>query len=137
MIKINSNIDEKTELKKIYLKIQKDWNLNGKLTHDFIYASMIEFKKKGFPNIDDKIIEDFSKDLIEMIYTGIDFYLGKLGVSHIDMILKKWIEKKVNNEIEQRIKVARSESTESKDPECNSVDSNNVIRAEGGLVYIQ
>ena len=122
------------EIKKIYMKIQKDWNLTGKLAKDFITITIMEFKNNGSSIKDNRILEDFSKDLLKKIYGGFDLYLGKFGINHLDQILKQWIEQSINNEAQRRIKESITSSANS---ECNQSDLNNLNKAEGGLVYIQ
>lgn len=119
---------------KIYNQILKDWNLTGKLTKDFIAITIMEFKNNGSSIKDNRILEEFSKDLLKKIYGGFDLYLGKFGINHLDQILKQWIEQSINNEAQRRIKESRTSSANS---ECNQSDLNNLNKAEGGLVYIQ
>lgn len=132
MKKENEELNE--EIKKIYTKIQKDWKLTGKLPQDFIAITLMEFKPNGSSIKDNRLLEDFSKDLLKKIYCGFDLYLGKFGVNHVDLILKKWIEQSIDNEAQRRIKESR---TDPADSECSQPDLNNLNKAEGGLVYIQ
>lgn len=125
--------DEK--VKRIYLDVQRDWNLSGKLLKDFISVSLIEFKNenKSLNNFEDKIIEEFSKDLINKIYSGMNFYLGKFGVSHLSMILKKWIEQSIDDEVDRRVRDSATNVKE-EDLKNDSINSND---ATGGIAYIQ
>jgi hypothetical protein len=122
------------EIKKIYNEIQKDWNLTGKLTKDFIAITIMEFKNNESSIKDNRVLEDFSKNLLKKIYGGFDLYLGKFGINHLDQILQKWIEQSIDNEAQRRIKESR---TASADAERSQPDLNNLNKAEGGLVYIQ
>ena len=130
------NTDKVTmEIRKLYLTIRTDWNLSGKLLKDFISVSLIEFKNenKSLNNFEDKIIEEFSKDLINKIYSGMNFYLGKFGVSHLSMILKKWIEQSIDDEVDQRVR----DSTRGIGEKCPKNDDITSNDAAGGIVYIQ
>lgn len=130
--KMENELDE--EIKKIYTKIQKDWKLTGKLTQDFIAITLMEFKNNGSSIKDNRLLEDFSRDLLKKIYGGFDLYLSKFGVNHVDLILKKWIEQSIDNEAQRRIKESR---TGPPDSECTQTGLNNLNKAEGGLIYIQ
>ena len=124
------NKENEKEIKKIFLDVQKDWNLCGKLFKDFVSVSLIDFKNENklSNNFNDKILEEFSKDLINRIYSGVDHYLGKFGVSHLNMILKEWIGQNIDDEVERRIK----ESTNNIKGECPKNSSD----IAGGIMYI-
>jgi len=132
---MNKKEETDEKIKKICHDIQKDWNLSGKLLKDFISVSLIEFKNenKSLNNFEDKIIEEFSKDLINKIYSGMNFYLGKFGVSHLSMILKKWIEQSIDDEVDRRVRDSATNVKE-EDLKNDSINSND---AAGGIVYIQ
>ena len=129
------NKENEKEIKKIFHDVQKDWNLCGKLLKDFVSVSLIDFKNENklSNNFNDEILEEFSKDLINRIYSGMDHYLGKFGVSHLNMILKEWIEQDIDDEVERRVK----ESTNNIKEECPKNDGINSSDITGGIMYIQ
>lgn len=130
-MKKDEGTDEK--IKKIYRDVQKDWHLCGKLLNDFVSVSLIEFKNENkLPDFNDKILEDFSKDLFNRIYGGMGHYLGKFGVSHLNMILKRWIEQSIDDEVKRRIK----ESTNNIKEDCPKNDGINPNDAVGGIMYV-
>ena len=128
---------EKTdkEIERIYLKIQKDWNLTGKITKDFVIVAIQEFNQENDfkQDLNGKILDDFSKKLIKKIYGGMDHFLGEFGVSHIDLILKRWIEQSIDEEVHRRIEGCGKQST---DKECTNIPQNQEsMTSEGGMMY--
>jgi hypothetical protein len=123
------------EVKKIYMKIQKDWNLTGNLIKDFTKITIQEFALKGDfkQNLDDKILDDFTKALLGKIYAGVELYLGKFGVSHIDLILKRWVEQSINKEAQRRIESCKNQTTEK---ECTNISQpTEPPIIAGGMMY--
>ena len=70
---------EKTdkEIERIYLKIQKDWNLTGKITKDFVIVAIQEFNQEN------------AKLLIDAQRKQIDFMMQLIPKNQIESLQKQ------------------------------------------------
>ena len=133
-MKEKSEENEK-EMERILSDIQKDWKLTGDLIKDFTRVAIQEFNQENDfkQDLNDQILDDFSKELLKKIYGGMDYFLGKLGVSHVDLILKRWIEQSIDKEVHRRIEGCRKQSTDRK---CTNTPQNQkATTSEGGMMY--
>ena len=132
-MKENEELNE--EIKKICLKIQSEWKLTGNLVKDFTIVTKRESNIKGDfeQNSNDHMLDDFSKMLLGKIYAGMELYLGKFGVSHVDSILKCWIEQSIKKEAQRRIEGHKNQKTE--DSDMNPQQNREPITLAGGMMY--
>lgn len=124
------------EMGKIFLDIEKDWNLTYDTVKDYINLIIGEFYQENniSQKIDKQILVEFAIKLLNNIYAGMNYHYGKSGTENLDNILHKWVIAIICQEVDKRFK----EPNNDKIIEDNSTINKNVVNSSGGgLIYIQ